>query len=166
MPQGNSLRQGKHNFTDLIYDGEEKKDILSNGLGFLTDGKLAPADYTVSSGLGWIGWHSKDTPAPYVIFEFLETRIFQSLTLHCNVRDGENIKLFSKVSVRFSVGKNDAFDGLLAHSPKNVSSGSSWVNRNVKVDLCRHIGRKIKLDFTYTGEWILISEVTFKLGKY
>ena len=70
MPQGNSLRQGKHNFTDLIYDGEEKKDILSNGLGFLTDGKLAPADYTVSSGLGWIGWHSKDTPAPYVIFEF------------------------------------------------------------------------------------------------
>ena len=164
MPQGNS-RQGMYNFTDLIYDGEDKKDILSNGLGFLTDGKLAPADYAVSSGLGWIGWNSKDTPAPYIIFEFLQRRIFHSMTLHCNVRDGDNIKLFSKVDASFSVGDRDAFDGSLTHSPKDVSSGSSWLNSNVKVDLCRHIGRKLKLDFTYAAEWILISEVFFKSGE-
>ena len=56
--------------------------------------------------------------------------------------------------------------GSLAYSPRDVSSGSSWLNRDVKVDLCRHIGRKIKLDFTYAGEWILISEASFKSGKY
>lgn len=166
MPQGNS-RQGMYNFTDLIYDGEDKKDILSNGLGFLTDGILAPADYAVSSGLGWIGWNSKDTPAAYIIFEFFQTRIFRSMTLHCNVRDGDNIKLFSKVDVSFSEGDGDAFDASLApYSPKDVSSGSSWLNSNVTVDLCRHIGRKIKLDFTYAAEWILISEVSFKSGEY
>ena len=166
MPQGNSLRQGKYNFTDLIYDGEDKKDILSNGLGFLTDGKLAPADYVVSSGLGWIGWHFKDTPGPYIVFEFLQTRIFHSMILHCNVRDGDLIKLFSKVDISFSVDNDDAFHGSLAYSPRDVSSGSSWLNRDVKVDLCGHIGRKIKLDFTYAGEWILISEASFKSGKY
>ena len=166
MPQGNS-RQGMYNFTDLIYDGEDKKDILSNGLGFLTDGILAPADYEVSSGLGWIGWNSKDTPAAYIIFEFFQTRIFHSMTLHCNVRAVDNIKLFSKVDVSFSVGDGDAFDVSLApYSPKNVSSGSSWLNSNVTVDLCRHIGKKIKLDFTYAAEWILISEVSFKSGEY
>lgn len=165
MLQGNS-RQGMYNFTDLIYDGEDKKDILSNGLGFLTDGILAPADYAGSSGLGWIGWNSKDTPAPYIIFEFFQTRIFYSTTLHCNVRDGDNIKLFSKVDVSFSKGDGEAFNGLLTHSPKDVSSGSSWLNSNVTVDLCQHIGRKIKLNFTYAAEWILISEVSFKSGEY
>lgn len=163
MSQGNA-RGGKYNFTDSIYDGFTKNNFLSNGLGFLTDGKLALADYVDSSGLGWIGWHARNTPAPYITFEFLDTRIFHSMTIHCNVRDRTKIKLFSEVEVSFNVD-GVSYDASLTHRPKDVSSGSSWINYNVTVDLCRHIGKLVMLNFTYAGEWILISEVTFRSGK-
>ena len=164
MPQGN-VRGGRYNFTDSSYDGFTEKHFLSSGLGMLTDGSLAPEDYVDTDGLGWIGWNAKDTPAPYIIFEFLDTRIFHSMTIHCNVRDRTKIKLFSQVEVSFDVD-GVAFDASLTYKPKNVSSGSNWMNYNVTVDLCRHIGKLMKLNFTYTGHWILISEVTFNSGKF
>ncbi|KAJ7334451.1 DNA damage responsive protein [Desmophyllum pertusum] len=101
-----------------------KKHFLSSGLGMLTDGSLAPEDYVDTDGLGWIGWNAKDTPTPYIIFEFLDTRIFHSMTIHCNVRDRTKIKLFSQVEVSFNVD-GVAFDASLTYKPKNVSSGSS-----------------------------------------
>ena len=150
MPQGDS-RGGRYNFTDSIYDhGLTKNNFLSSGLGFLTDGKLAPADYIDSNGLGWVGWHVKNTlmcAIPYITFEFLDTRIFHSVTVHCNVRDRTMIKLFSKVEVSFNVD-GVTFDASLIHSPKDVSSGSSWINYNVTIDLCRHVGKLVKLNFT------------------
>ena len=130
----------------------------------LTDGKLAPEDYAAAGGLGWIGWNVKYTLTPYIIFEFLNTRIFNSMTLHCNVRDRTKIKLFSKVVVSFIVG-GVSFDASVLYNTKNVSSGSSWINYNVTIDLCRRIGKLMKLNFTYAGHWILISEVTFDSGK-
>ena len=100
MPQGNT-RGGRYNFTDSSYDGFNKNHFLSDGLGMLTDEELAPEDYTATGGLGWIGWNVKDTPRPYIIFEFLNTRIFHAMTLHCNVRDTAKIKLFSNVEINF-----------------------------------------------------------------
>ena len=164
MPQGNT-RGGRYNFTDSSYDGFTKNHFLSGGLGMLTDGKLAPEDYATAGGLGWIGWNAKYTPTPYIIFEFLDTRIFTFVTLHCNVRDGTKIRLFSKVVVSFNVD-GVSFDALMIYEPKTVSSGSSWINYNVTIDLCRHIGKFIKLNFVYAGHWILISEVTFDSGKF
>lgn len=164
MPQGN-IRGGKYNFTDSSYDGYIKNHFLSAGLGMLTDGKLAPEDYVDSDGLGWVGWNAKYTPTPYIIFEFLDTGIFRSMTLHCNVRDRTKIKLFSKVVISFNVD-GVSFDASVTYKPKSVSSGSSWMNHNVTIDLCQHIGKSVKLNFTYTGDWILISEVTFNSGKF
>ena len=37
----------------------------------LTDGRLANEDLTVNSGSGWIGWNMKETPKPFIIFDFL-----------------------------------------------------------------------------------------------
>lgn len=162
MPQGNT-RGGRYNFTDSSYDGFTKNHFLSAGLGMLTDGAFAPEDYVDTTGLGWIGWNAKYTPTPYIIFEFLNKRIFHSMTLHCNVRDRTKIKLFSKVVISFNVD-GVSYDASLTYKPKNVSSGSSWMNYNVTIDLCRHIGKLMKLNFTYTGHWILISEVTFDSG--
>lgn len=164
MPQGNA-RGGRYNFTDSSYDGFTKNHFLSAGLGTLTDGKLAPKDYATAGGSGWIGWNTKDTPTPYIIFEFLNTRIFRSMTLHCNVRDRTKIKLFSKVVVSFNVD-GGSFDASRTYEPESVSSGSSWMNYNVTIDLCQHIGKLMKLNFTYAGHWILISEVTFDSGKF
>ena len=164
MPEGNS-RGGRYNFTDSSYDGFTKNHFLSAGLGMLTDGKLAPVDYASTGGLGWIGWDKDYTPTPYIIFEFLNRRIFHSMTLHCNVRDRTKIKLFSKVVVSFSVD-GVLFGASLLYEPKNVSSGSSWMDFNVTIDLCHHIGKLMKLNFTYAGQWILISEVTFDSGKF
>ena len=163
MPQGNE-RGGRYNFTDSIYDGFTKKNVLSSGLGFLSDGRLAPADYVDSNGLGWIGWNAKNTPAPYISFAFLNTRIFHSVTIHCNVRNGAMIKLFSDVTVSFSFD-DVAFNTSVMHRQRSVTSGSFWMNYNATIDLCKHTGRLVMLNFTYAGEWILISEVTFKSGK-
>lgn len=162
MPQGNT-RGGRYNFTDSSYDGFTKDHFLSSGLGMLTDGKLGPEDYVDTNGLGWIGWNRNQNPAPYIIFTFLDTRIFSSMTIHCNVRDRTRIKLFSEVEVSFNVD-DVSFDASLTYKPKDVSSGSSWVNYNVTVDLCQHIGKLIKLNFSYVGDWILISEVTLNSG--
>ena len=164
MPQGNT-RGGRYNFTDSSYDGVTKNNFLSAGLGLLTDGQLAPEDYAATDGLGWIGWNVKYTPTPYILFEFLNKRIFTSMTLHCNVRDRTKIKLFSKVVVSFNVD-DVSFDASMTYKPKNVSSGSSWVNYNVTIHLCQHIGKLMRLNFTYAGDLILISEVTFDSGKF
>ena len=161
MPQGNA-REGRYNFTDSSYDGFTKNHFLSDGLGMLTDGKLAPEDYVDSDGLGWIGWNVKDTPKPYIIFEFLNTRIFHAMTLHCNVRDKAEIKLFSKAVISFSNYGDFLFP--FEYKPKSVSSRSSWMNYNVTIDLNQHTGKLMKLLFSYTGHWILISEVTFNSG--
>ena len=163
MPQGNA-RGGKYNFKDWGYDGLTKNHFLSSGLGMLTDGNLAPEDYIASGGLGWIGWSVKDTPAPYVIFEFMETRIFRSVIIHCNIRDRTKINLFSKVVVEFNVDVV-SFDANLTHKPEAVSSGLRWMNYNVTINLCQHIGKLVRLNFTYGGDWILISEVTFSSGS-
>lgn len=163
MPQGN-VKGGRYNFTDSRYDGLIKRHLLSSGLGMLTDGNLDNEDYVNNDGKGWIGWNVKDTPAPYVIFQFLEIRIFHSMTIHCNIRDRTNIKLFSKVVVSFKLDAV-AFDASLTCQPKAVSSGSSWMNYNFTIDLCRHKGKLVKLNFTYGGDWILISEVTFNSSK-
>ena len=162
MPQGNT-REGRYNFTDSSYDGFTKSHFLSAGLGMLTDGKLAPEDYVDSDGLGWIGWNVKDTPKPYIIFEFLNTRIFHAMTLHCNVRDTAKVKLFSKVVINFSVDGVSFYESF-EYKSKSVSSGSSWMNYNVTIDLHQHTGKLMKLLFSYTGHWILISEVTFNSG--
>ena len=165
MPQGNAREGIIYNFTDSIYDGLTKDNVLSSGLGFLSDGRLAPANYVDGNGLGWIGWNVKRTPAPYVIFEFLDTRIFHSVTIHCNIRDKEMIKLFSEVKASFSVD-GPSFNTSRTHRSKDVTSGSSWINYNVTVDLCRNIGKSVKLNFIYAGKWILISEVTFRSGMF
>ena len=96
MLQGNSL-DGRYNFTDSSYDGLTKGRRLVSGLGMLTDGRLANEDLTVNNGLGWIGWNMKETPKPFIIFDFLNKRIFNSATFHCNAKDQIHIKLFSRV---------------------------------------------------------------------
>ena len=163
MPQGNTLEGGRYSFTDLSYDGLTKNNFLSYGLGMLTDGKLAPKNYVDTNGLGWIGWNVKDTPTPYIIFEFLNTRIFRAMTLHCNVKDRAMIQLFSKVVISFSVD-GVSFNESLEYETKNVSSSSSWMNYNVTINLHQHTGKFMKLQFSYRGHWILISEITFHPG--
>lgn len=154
-----------YNFTDSSYDGVVKDNSLSLGLGMLTDGHLAPVNYADTNGVGWIGWNAEDTPDPYIRFEFLNTRIFHSVTIHCNVRDGADVQLFSNVTVRF--GEDVAtFDKSLSFKPKQVSSGLGWKNYNVTIDLCKHVGKFIELKFTYAGNWILISEISFNSGKF
>lgn len=163
MPQGNTF-EGRYNFTDSIYDGLIKNNFLSSGLGFLTDGSLALADYEIANGLGWIGWHAVHTPVPNIIFEFLDTRIFLNVTIHCNVRDSASIQLFSQVEVSFS---NDgvSFNATVSHRPKTIANGTGGKNHNVTIDLCRNTGKVVRFDFSYAGDWILMSEITFNSGR-
>ena len=166
MLQGNSL-DGRYNFTDSSYDGLTKGRRLVSGLGMLTDGRLANENLTVNNGLGWIGWNMKETPKPYIIFDFLNKRIFTSATFHCNVKDQTHIKLFSRVEMRFDETMSNGSPPDLIQELKEISipSSSPSINRNVTVDLCRRVGKSVRFNFTYRGQWILISEVIFNSGK-
>ena len=163
MPQGNTL-EGRYNFTDSVYDGLIKNNFLSSGLGFLTDGSFALANYSIDNGLGWIGWHAVYTPTPNIIFEFLDTRIFYNVTIHCNVRDSASIQLFSQVEVSFS---NDGvtFNTTMSHRPKTITSGTDGKDHNVTIDLCQNTGKEVRFNFSYAGDWILMSEMTFNSGR-
>ena len=166
MLQGNSL-DGRYNFTDSSYDGLTEGRFLSSGLGMLTDGRLANEDLTVNNGLGWIGWNMIETPKPYIIFDFLNKRIFISATFHCNVKDQTHIELFSRVEMRFDKTMWNGSPPDLMQELKEISipSSSPSINRNVTVDLCRRVGKSVRFNFTYRGQWILISEVIFNSGK-
>ena len=166
MLQGNSL-DGRYNFTDSSYDGLTEGRFLFSGLGMLTDGQLASENLTVNNGLGWIGWNMKETPKPYIIFDFLNKRIFTSATFHCNVKDQTHIKLFSRVEMRFdkTMSKGSPPDLMQELKEISIPSSSPSITRNVTVDLCRRVGKSVRFNFTYRGQWILISEVIFNSGK-
>ncbi|XP_027037282.1 epithelial discoidin domain-containing receptor 1-like [Pocillopora damicornis] len=164
MLQGNSL-DGRYNFTDSSYDGLTEGRFLFFGLGMLTDGRLANEDLTVNNGLGWIGWNMIETPKPYIIFDFLNKRIFISATFHCNVKDQTHIELFSRVEIRFDKTMWNGSPPDLMQEPREISfPSSSSINRNVTIDLCRRVGKSVRFNFTYRGQWILISEVIFNSG--
>ena len=163
MPQGNIL-EGRYNFTDSIYDGLIKNNFLSSGLGFLTDGSLALADDVIDNGLGCIGWHAVHTPTPNIIFEFLDTRIFHSVTIHCNVRDPASIQLFSQVEVSFS-NNGVTFNTTMSHRPKTITNGTGLKTHNISIDLCGNTGKVVRFNFSYAGDWILMSEITFNSGR-
>ena len=133
----------------------------------LTDGRLASENLTVNNGLGWIGWNMKETPKLYIIFGFLNKRIFTSATFHCNVKDQTHIELFSRVEMRFDKTMSNGSPPDLMQELKEISipSSSPSINRNVTVDLCRRVGKSVRFNFTYRGQWILISEVIFNSGK-
>ena len=133
----------------------------------LTDGRLANEDLTVNSGSGWIGWNMKETPKPFIIFDFFNKRIFNSATFHCNVKDQTHIKLFSRVEIRFDKTMQNGYLPDLIQEPKeiSISSSSPSINRNVTIYLCRRVGKSVRFNFTYSGQWILISEVFFNSGK-
>ena len=165
MLQGNSL-DGRYNFTDSSYDGLTEGRLLFSGLGMLTDGRLASENLSVNNGLGWIGWNMKETPKLYIIFGFLNKRIFTSATFHCNVKDQTHIKLFSRVEIKFSETTQNGSSPDLMQEPKEISvPSSSSINHNVTIDLCRRVGKSVRFKFTYRGQWILISEVIFNSGK-
>ena len=132
----------------------------------LTDGRLANENLTVNNGLAWIGWNMKETPKPFIIFDFLNKRIFNSAIFHCNVKDQIHIKLFSRVEIRFSKTMQNGSSPDLMQEPKEISvPSSSSINHNVTIDLCRRVGKSVRFNFTYRGQWILISEVIFNSGK-
>ena len=54
----------------------------------------------------------------------------------------------------------------LMQEPKEISvPSSSSINHNIRIDLCRRVGKSVRFNFTYRGQWILISEVIFNSGK-
>jgi hypothetical protein len=163
MSPGNTRKPG-YNLTDVIFDGVVTPDQLVSGLGFLTDGVLAPENFVTRNGYGWIGWYSKETQSPFIKFDFLKRRVFRSVTFHCNIRTRSSIQLFKAVKISFT---DDSVNphAHVTHYTKDVSSGYKWINYNVTVDLCLNYAKRLRMRFTYGGEWMLISEVIFDSGN-
>lgn len=163
MSPGNTY-EATYNLTDVIFDGVVTPSKLISGLGFLTDGVLAPENFITQSGYGWVGWHTKETRSPFIEFDFIKRRIFKTVTFHSNIRDRSGIQLFKAVKINF-LDENGNPHAHVTHYTKDVSSGYTWRNHNVTVDLCSNHAKALSMSFTYSGEWMLISEVTIDSGN-
>ena len=133
----------------------------------LTDGRLANEDLTVNSGSGWIGWNMKETPKPFIIFDFLTKESSIQLLSIVTLKTRHISSCFLRVEIRFDKTMQNGYLPDLIQEPKeiSISSSSPSINRNVTIYLCRRVGKSVRFNFTYSGQWILISEVFFNSGK-
>ena len=162
MPPGNVFG-GKYNFSDYSYSGTSGRSVLTGGQGVLTDHVLASDNYADDDGKGWIGWQRGKTSSPYITFTFVQPRVFQSVTFHCNIRTREEVKLFSAVHAKFRL-MDSGKDMVVDYVSPDIDSAYGWLSYNVTVNLCGYQAQVLRFDFEYGGEWILLSEVSFITG--
>lgn len=81
---------------DSSYDGNERDDLMVDGLGQLTDGIIGedPESLVSSSPTNWVGWNNQDSVE--LIFEFNDFREFENCTIHVAHIPKKEVEVSSK----------------------------------------------------------------------
>lgn len=98
-----------------------------------------------------------------LLFEFHTAREFTSLTLHTARRAKED--RLTGVVVNFALESGNYLGKSIRVAPPAEQNPSSLGPYNVTVDLKKRVGRFLQLRLDFTGQWLLLSEVTFQSGK-
>lgn len=158
---------------DATYDGKlqhygRRFATLYGGLGQLTDGEVGGEAFWLDVGNGpsfeWLGWYDMVNKKPSLLFEFETPRKFKKMLLHGNNRPG-NVKVFRNLIVAFSIDNLYYFSYVNFYPSQNLTSQKSkslWI----EVDLKGHVGKYLRLDFSYEGKWIVLSEIEFESGEW
>ncbi|XP_076247763.1 discoidin domain-containing receptor 2 [Calliopsis andreniformis] len=150
---------------DVSYDGKRQDNLLTDGLGRLTDGEVGADNYRLDMGdgrgTGWVAWMRDSFEDDYVelVFEFEVTWIFEAVHIYTNNYFSRDVQVFSKADVWFSLDGITYEEEPLSYSyiPDIVLENA----RNVSIGLHERRGKFVKIHLYFAGRWIMISEVTF-----
>ncbi|XP_076650199.1 discoidin domain-containing receptor 2-like isoform X2 [Halictus rubicundus] len=167
-PRGARNGPGGCNVEDSSYDGDTElgsDSLLVNGLGQLTDGILGELSEILSStgsatATNWVGWSDRDTVQ--FLFEFQETREFENCSIHVARLPELEVEMFSRLQVWFSTNGDDyqTNPDISETIPIDGSDSGSTVF-TTSIPLRSKIGRFVKLEVSFAGKWLLLSEITF-----
>ncbi|KAK2152482.1 hypothetical protein LSH36_327g03009 [Paralvinella palmiformis] len=166
MPQGQS-RGAEVDLFDLTYDGTEKDNYLSGGLGQLTDNQVGTwnfrldIDQTGHRGYEWIGWRndSLNSGPVDIIFQFDEPRNISAVTVHCNNLFSKDIRVFRRAEVYTSTDHPDFDDQPVVYD--YYRDDVIYHARNVTIPIPHLVAEYVKLRLHFDARWMLISEITF-----
>jgi hypothetical protein len=149
MPNGNT---GSYNYWDQIYSGAGNVTLdasaLSGGLGDLTDGVIAAANWNVveaPAGNGpYVGW----TVDPLITFNFAASTTVDALTIYVDDANG-----FGGVATPLSVKINGGASLALADPAGAAPTSFTFTGLNATGPLTLQLFRR--------NQWVFMSEVTF-----
>lgn len=94
-----------------------------------------------------------------LIFEFHTAREFSQVSLHVGRPAATTQQsTLNQVLVSFALDKGN-YSGKMIRS--NATTGNSNIY-NVTVDLKKRVGRDVRLQLDFAGQWLLLSEITFQ----
>ncbi|CAF1078740.1 unnamed protein product [Didymodactylos carnosus] len=159
MPQG---KMNSSNLGDDSYDGlySEKSDLLTGGLGQLSDGIMGSDDISSErgGGLPWVGWHNDTHAYITITFEFDYLRQMNRVTIHSNNDFHRQILVFKTCILSFSKDGISFTNALAFHHRRDENFDLA---RPIIIDLKNNIAKFVRMDLYFDSSWILISEVTF-----
>lgn len=169
---GNGIASGgSFNYWDREYTGAGATSTdgapLSGGLGNLTDGVIAPANWFATENGGgtgpYVGWcgpcgGGAAVADPTITFRFtpgaLETYVFDTVTLYLDDSNGSGgVQPPSAIGVK--IGADPAFS-----TP--VTDPADSAPFAVTIDLGGTIGEEIAIQLFHNNQWVFLSEVAFE----
>ncbi|XP_062848818.1 epithelial discoidin domain-containing receptor 1 [Trichomycterus rosablanca] len=157
------------NLNDSIYDGSMEAGVSFGGLGQLCDGVLGGDDFVetkelrVWPGYDYVGW-SREALGKATVdieFHFERPRIFHSMQVHSNNRHIQGVRVFSEVVCEFKPSLLSPWTepALSLSVPLNDLRDPS--SRSVTLPLGGRIAHILRCHFTFSDQWLLISEISF-----
>uniref|UniRef100_A0A3B3R8B6 Discoidin domain-containing receptor 2 n=1 Tax=Paramormyrops kingsleyae TaxID=1676925 RepID=A0A3B3R8B6_9TELE len=157
---------------DSTYDGYQKRRILSEGLGQLTDGVIGQDDFSLTRqyhvwpGYDYVGWRNESLGPGFVEMEFVfdRPRNFTSMKVHCNNMFSRGVKIFSAVSCVFKPRLVVDWE-LQEVEFRTVLDDRNPSARYVTVPLGRRAGKALRCRFSFADTWMMFSEISFQAGE-
>jgi hypothetical protein len=162
MLNGNGVATGgSFNYWDLFYTGSGSTNVdnapLSGGLGDLTDGVIAVANWnTVENGAGtgpYVGWRFAFAPNPVVTFRFPTAVFLDSITVYVDDSNGAGgVSPPASVDIGLEGGPYTNF--LTPDPPGSAPTSYTFSGLGLA-------GSAFDVRFNNLNEWVFVSEVTF-----
>ena len=155
---------GGYEFNDTTYGGGNQTSAHSGDTGFLTDGTKARQSPVTKSNQ-WIGWNKKVIKEPYVKIEMKSETTFKDVTFYSFGVKSESMSIFSSVAVQFKKDPSSSWtDKVFACVSSKPKSTEGLII--VAVSLEDKNAQFIKFQFSYSADWIVLSEITINEGRY
>ena len=151
-------------FGDLVddsFDGQRSlSNLLSGGLGQLTDGIRGHENLKVNAGYEWIGWRSMNDSVD-IIFDFGQPVNLTSASVHVHNLFRKGVEVFSAARASFSLDGHTWSQSPLEY--EYLADHRIEAPRDVLIHLHGRVGRHVRLSLAFAAKWLLVSEVTFDI---
>ncbi|XP_065658021.1 uncharacterized protein LOC100206447 isoform X2 [Hydra vulgaris] len=157
VSQNGGIHEGS-DLTDFSYDGWTENGTLFGGLGKLTDDIYRNSELKDNKS-AWVGYNSF---RPEITFQFIKKKLISKVMIYIK-NQNDDVKIFRHVDIEFSN------NGQMYNFAKRYTPSSDLVTKRDSFAVVINIeaeARFIKLLFTKSSKWLLISEIAFISGSY